>query len=106
MQGRRIHQVELRPVGHHQRDRVTAAHPKPGQACRDLPHPPGVLPPGERRRASRHPQRHLLRIPRHRTLERLTERDRNTIIRHRSLLSRSRHQDASPRPAAGSGKRG
>ena len=44
MKRRRVNQVKLRPVGHHQRHRVPTAHTQPGQPGRDLPDPAGVVP--------------------------------------------------------------
>jgi hypothetical protein len=54
---------------------------EPGQPCRELPNPAGVLPPSDRHGSARRPQRHLLRILRH---SRLTKRGRrrSTYVGH------------------------
>jgi hypothetical protein len=98
---RRVDQVELRPVGHHQGHCVPAARAKPGQPGRDLPDPAGVVPPGDHHRPAGRPQRQLMRVPSYRRLERLAHRRRDTHILHHGPLSRRRASNRDPATADG-----
>ena len=80
-----VGQVELGPVGHHQRHRVPRADTKPGQPGRDPPDLARVRLPGDRPCPARRPQRHLLPIPRRRQLEYLAHRGRRAQISHDGL---------------------
>jgi hypothetical protein len=94
----RIDEIELGPVGQHQRHRVGAPDAERGQAAGDPTHPVRVLPVGHRHRVARGPKRNLVSTLRRRQLKRLAERPR--LQRQRSLQglrSRALH-GVPPRP--------
>ena len=104
---RRVHQVELGPVGHHQRDSVATADTEPGQPGRDPAHPRRVLSPGDGHRPAGGPQCHLLRATRRGGPKHLAHRDRRPPVSHGGLAHhvllrvccRSPGNQAAPVPA-------
>jgi hypothetical protein len=57
-----VRQMELWPVVQHETDRVAAFDTQPRQPGGDLPHPIGVLTPGEGHLVADRPDGHRLRL--------------------------------------------
>ena len=70
---RRVHEVELRPVHHHQPDRVATSYAERIQSRGNAFDPPGVFGPGDPAPSAGYAQRHHLRARGRGVLERLAQ---------------------------------